>query len=298
MPYIQSEQFDLPPDVGQNVFFDALPNGMLLVFDGTSIYSEQAPGARTFVKVQDLGLGIAASIRVSPLGQDVLIALGTDQGVGVYRWPDLQMLPSFNTPSYDLEWLNGYELALSGANGLFVLNVLDGTARSVIVPDGAPAGVTFDFEHRLYTGDGFDADPGHHIETGTIKAFEEDDWRRAIETGQPLDFATTGTEVADLLSAGYLAFDNGGDFLVGGGALFGGGTDNNYAAVVASDALCDVLNGARDPITHETPAPDLQQLDPDPGVGSFYYVNYNEAREELYVQTFGSPTVYVFKIQA
>jgi hypothetical protein len=38
-------------------------------------------------------------------------------------------------------------------------------------------------------------------------------------------------------------------------------------------------------------------FDPNCRAGSYYYVNYNEARGELDLQAYGSRTIYVFKIK-
>src|SRR5262249_23325889 len=100
---------------------------------------------------------------------------------------------------------------------------------------GASAGVSIDAAGNLYVGNGFGSD------TGLIKAFTAANWQSALATNTPLNFATQGTPVADLLSAYPIGFDASGNMFVGGGDFFGGSGDYGYAAFVDAAAVASAL---------------------------------------------------------
>ena len=106
---------------------------------------------------------------------------------------------------------------------------------------GYSAGITFDTAGNLYAGNGFDA--AGPSDTGWIKAFPFSAWAPALTGGPPADFEASGTLIADLLSASTLGFDAEGNLHVGGGDLYGGSDDNDYAGLVRSTSVAAALSG-------------------------------------------------------
>jgi hypothetical protein len=69
--------------------------------------------------------------------------------------------------------------------------------------------------------------------------------------------------------------------------------DANYFAIVRAAAVLQALAGAG-PIATNDPTK-VMKLDPDPAAGSFYAVNVNRARTEVYAVPGGSTTAYVYR---
>jgi hypothetical protein len=116
---------------------------------------------------------------------------------------------------------------------------------------GASAGVCFDDEGNIYTGNGysnFGIDPG---ETGLIKRFALLD--------SPQTWAE-GETVAKILSATPLIYAGNDTILTAGGDLFGTGDANYFAAVNAS--------------TGEV----VLKLDPDSSANSYYKLSAGNGR--------------------
>jgi len=298
--------FDLPAAAK----FDVLADGRLVTVVGTSLYAETAVGARTFTSLGVLpgasfpggAFGGPAFVRVAPDGTRV--AIGNNGGstwseyrVGVFNLADLSGT-WFNVPHYDAAWIDNRHLALTaGAWGApSVVTALDTLAPApeptnpVLVENigGASAGIAFDAAGRLYTGNGFAT--GGPSDTGAIKAFAPAAWAAALSGGAPVNFETSGTLVADLLSASPLAFDGEGNLLVGGGDYLGGlETDN--AALLRHTALAAALGGGG-PANPADPT-QVRRFDPDAGNPfSLYDVNYNAVTGEFYLRDGAHVWVY------
>jgi hypothetical protein len=196
----------------------------------------------------------------------------------------------FSVDHWEAAWFDEQYLALTVgvANEPSLVTLLDVSSdvadpfNPVVLNDirGSSAGIAFDAQDGLYTGNGFDFynPPGPSI-TGTIRRFALSEWHDVLSGGTPADFEFDGQFVADLLSAASLGFDAEGNLFAGGGDLFGGG-QFDFFALVGSVALADALAGS-DPITLGDPT-EVRQFDPDPSPYSFYSVCYNPALREIY----------------
>jgi hypothetical protein len=159
---------------------------------------------------------------------------------------------------------------------------------------GASAGVSTDAAGNLYVGNGFGSN------TGLIKAFTAADWQLAFATSSPLNFASQGIPVADLLSAYPIGFDNSGNMFVGGADFFGGSNDFGYAALVDASAVANALAvpQASPPITTASPAGVLRKFASPQSTIDFQQPpnwNFNAATGELYLNyAFGGSTVDVY----
>ncbi len=291
--------------------FDVLADGRLVTVVGTSLYVETAVGARTFTSLGVLtgasfpggAFGGPAFVRVSPDGGRVAIGNNggptyADYRVGIFNLADLTGA-WFSAPHFDAAWIDDRHLALTaGAFGspsivsaLDTLSAPSSPSNVVVVANigGASAGIAFDAAGRLYTGNGFAT--GGPSDTGAIKAFEPAAWAAALSGGAPVNFETSGTLVADLLSASPLVFDGEGNLLVGGGDFLGG-TDNDSAALLRQTALAAALSGGG-PANPADPT-QVRRFDPDAGNPFNYYdVNYNAITGEVYLRDGAQVWVYV-----
>jgi hypothetical protein len=118
-------------------------------------------------------------------------------------------------------------------------------------------------------------------------------WRAALSSGTPVHFETQGIPIVDLLSGDPLGFDSASDLVVGGGNSFSQPADTNYFAIVRASAIAQALAGGGLIATSDTSK--VMKLDPDPAAGSFYAVNVNRARLEVYAAPSGSTTAYVYR---
>lgn len=296
--------FTVPSDT---YAFDVLPDGRIVTVSSANVFVESTLLSRTFVDLgplpaADFSAFGAAFVRVSPDG--TRIAVGNNGGstfanyqVGVFALPALTGT-WFNANHFDAEWFDDTRLALTTGGAAVTLLDVDSPnptapTNPVVVANigGASAGVTFDDDGNLYTGDGFSAS-----DTGLVKAFAPSEWTPALAGGSPADFQNDGVVIVDILSAASLGFDAEGNLHVSGGD-FVGGMDVDFAALVNGINVLAALSGGGavdvdDPLQ-------VRRLDPDTTSGfNFYAINHNRVTGELYVQDFGSTTVYVYSAGA
>jgi hypothetical protein len=300
---------------GAGALFDSLPDGRLVALVGSTVYRETSAAARSFTPLGTLPAGGdipsfgAAFLRVSPNGQT--IAVGNNGGatfsnflVGVFAFPALTGT-WFSAGHFDAAWVDNRYLALS--SGTFgspsVVNALDTTSPNPALPvllslvqniGGASSGIAFDPAGNLYTANGFQG-TGPST-TGAVRAVGHAAVAAALAGGPPTDFENQGIPIIDLLSGSPLAFDSAGDLVVGGGSSFSTPVDDNYFALVSASAVAAALAGGGSINVADTTK--VHKLDPDPGADSFYYVNCNRARLELYAVNSGSATAFVYTTSA
>jgi len=307
--YTTSTSFSLPGATGA---FDSLPDGRVIAAIGNDIYRETAPGSRSFTDLGPLpnadlsGFG-AAFLRVSPDG--TMIAIGNNGGssfgnyqVGVFALANLTG-QWFAASHYDGAWIDNRYIALTAGSLSDPVSVVTALDRLSLTPtnpvnrtiigniNGASGGVALDSAGNLYTGNGFTY--GGPSQTGYIYAFPSSLYTPALAGGPPANFETQGIPIVDLLSAGTLAFDAQGNLLVGGGE-FGSSGDNNYFALVHAPAITAALAGGG-LINTSAGAGNVRKFDPDPSDGTFYALNANRARKEIYATSFGESTVFTLK---
>jgi len=228
-----------------------------------------------------------AFVRVSPDGTKIAIGAGYGQSIYIVPTsilsasspPDIATDPNvtiYGNAHYDGEWYDNTYFAIDGgtwpdasSNGIVIIDTSTGTNRVVISnKPGASSGVTFDSNGNLYCAIGYLSSPPNR--TGEIKGFSYSSWWNAWQNSTQLDYETDGVLVANnILSGGYLGFDDQGNMHVGGGDAFGSGgaTEVGYAAIIHSDVFNnpsrpDIWNGGS-PVDESNPA-EYKQLQPDP----------------------------------
>ncbi|BCY09358.1 SMP-30/gluconolactonase/LRE family protein [Actinoplanes sp. L3-i22] len=232
--------------------FNYAPDGRIVVFDGFTVSIQVAPNSTRFRPIGTLpesflGGTDPAFVTVDPDGRQVLLG----GGAGGSKYPD----PAFNGAVFRMPLTGGTavrtgtfpysiggefwndDLFLMGQGETFgtftgsveVLDVARGTTRPLVarIP-GDPGGIALDSRQNLYVGLGAGQDTSR---TGEIHRFGHDAVRRAMRTGQPLDFDADGRLVTQVLNAGDLAFGPRGELYVGGGD-FQARQDFGYVAVV------------------------------------------------------------------
>lgn len=290
--------------------FDVLNDGRLVTLVGADVYTETAVGSRSFTELGTLtGMDVsnygAAFIRVSPDG--TRLAVGNNGGaswsnyeVGIFNLSDVTG-QWFGVGHYDAEWVDNTNLALTAAGPAgppSVVTALDTSSdptsptNPTVVTNigGYSGGITFDADGNLYTGNAFDSTGPS--DTGWIKAFSSASWEPALSGGPAVDFEAEGTLIVDLLSAAALGFDAEGNLHVGGGDLYGGSGDNDYAGLVRSTVVADALigSGPADPLDPG----EVRKFDPNAASPeSLYKVNYNDVTGELYLREGGTVYTYV-----
>lgn len=294
--YVQQGSFTLPK-LNQDtitVLFDALGDGRLITSDGNAIQIETSLGSRQFTQVGAVPSAVPSFMRVSPNGTQV--ALGDGNRVFVFDPSAVNTYKIFETSNFDGEWVDDAKLAISSVGQVdrgTVVKILDvgsGAITTIIQGiAGSPAGVTVDQAGNLYSGNGLGVNPST---TGTIKVFPKVEWMAPLFEGSVINFESSGTLVANLLSAAYLGFDKQGNLYVGGGDV-ATGTDKGYAAIVSKSAIEYVLAGGS-PISSASHVTKLQRLDPDPD-DNFWFVNSNWVTGELYLKDYSSLNVNIFK---
>jgi hypothetical protein len=284
-----------------NALFDALPDGRLVVTDGTSVWLENNVGVRTFALVGTFPNPILAGfVRVSPNGQRAALVSSDGSEVIIFHPTQViveQIFQTSGSASFDSEWIDDNRLAVTlSAIGegtlLKIFSISDGTQITVLRNLGdASGGVTFDPSSRLlYAGVGYLSDPDPKV--GLIKAFPESQW--SVPPNNGIDFDASGTPVVNFLSAAFLGFDKFGNLYVGGGDAFGGTGDFNYAAVVRKQAVDNALIGGL--VIDPNSSMNLwQRFDPDPAVNTSWFVNANQATGSLYLKSYGDALVNVFR---
>jgi hypothetical protein len=189
-----------------------------------------------------------------------------------------------NASTFEIEhfggaWASNSELAVSaGAFGLpsrvDLIDVTSGVSRTIVSNiQGASAGVAFDSEGRLYTGNGFELGTPGASTTGVIKAFESADWTQA----GGVDFEGAGVAILDALSASSLSIDSFGNLFVGVGDFNTG--DFGYAGIASAEAIADALIGAG--AIDTTLLSEFRRLDPSGSGFAFYSTFVNDMTGEL-----------------
>lgn len=308
--YVPVRTFTLPApngDSGGNVLFDALPDGRLLVLNGKDVSVESAVGSGTFNPlgtIPGFTLSFGPSfLAVSPDGTRAAAGSNGNGSVVVFDSANPTSVTSFAISDFYGEWVDNQNLAIanaaSGTSGIQVLNTVSSVATSIVNNiGGATAGIAFDSAGNLFTGNGFSFGTGTSG-TGWVKAFSATDWQTALATASPLNFETTGTPVADLLSAFPLAFDASGNLLVGGADFFGSPGDSGYAALVDAAAVADAL--ANPQASPQISAASLSNVlrkiaSPQDTIDNFQSPDWhvNNATGELYLGYYSVGTVTVY----
>ena len=283
---------------GGNVLFDALPDGRLLLLNGATVSVEASPGTGLFTPLGDVtgfapGFG-PSFLAVSPDGARA--ATGSNSGaVVVFNTGNPTITSNYAMGDFTGQWIDNARLAVAGS-GVQVLDTSTATVKTLIAGIGGFAGgVSIDAAGNLYASNGFDT-AGGGSETGWIKAFAATDWEAALAANAPLNFETSGTPVADLLSTSPVGFDALGNMFVGGGDAFGGSGDTGYAALVDSAAIADALASpsATPPTSMTSPSSVLRKF-PSPFSSDTPSWGYNNSTGELYLNYLyadGVVTVY------
>ncbi|MDB5328173.1 MAG: hypothetical protein JWM57_3742 [Phycisphaerales bacterium] len=304
--YHLTRTFTLPtPTIDfSSVLIDALPDGRLLAINGTQALRETAVGSGMFTSlgsVANYSTAFGASfLSVSPDGTKA--AVGANNGSGTVTVFNIANPTSaatstaYNTSAFDFDgaWADNGRLVVSNGAGVQTLTLAGGATKTILSIGGSSAGVTFDSAGNLYAGNGFDGAAGGS-DTGYIKEFAKTAWETAAGAGgSTINFETTGTAVADLLSASAIGFDASGNLFVGGGDAFGGSGDTGYAAFVNAAAVQAALTaGSATPsINMNSSASILRKFT---GNASPIWT-YNDATGELYLRNFGENTVSVYAV--
>lgn len=299
IPYTFETRISLPEKTSG---MDVLADGRILVLAGKDILMESARGThefKTMGSVNGLQTGAfgPAFFRLSPDG--LRFAIGDNQGrIGIFdrkrregRW--------FILPHFDAAWVNNSFLAVTAGRfgedaEVYLLNVDSSVASpeiSTVISGigGASAGIAFDTQGNLFTGNGFESRGPSH--TGTVKCFSSKAWHRAWKSATPLDFETDGTFIIDILSAGSLGFDAFGNLHVGGSDKFGKGLDVNFAALIRKAALEKAITQSIPVDPHDPES--LFRMDPDiQNAVSEYRLTANPLTRELILWSGSQAYVY------
>lgn len=275
--------------------------GLIYYVDQSTLYRQDGFNSSSFTAVGHLGGSYSANsfpsfVEFSPDGSRVAIGNGGGADFGTYQVavfdasqlngsnPDLAPSSSiYGVNHFSAVWGNNTQLYLSagsfGSPGVVTrLDTTSSTAAPVNTAvinniGGASAGVALDAAGNLFTGNGFDGTGPS--DTGWIKAVLAAAW----QTNPPVDFegSSSSVFVADLLSAGSLAFDAEGNLLVGGGDF---GSDSNFFALISGAAINNLLSGYG-PIDVNNPA-HVRKLDPSSGSFSYYTLAVDSQNNTFY----------------
>ena len=290
--YSQDREFRLPGIDQSFAVFDLISDGRVISSDGSTVSLESTVGSGQFLSILQGLNGYSPFIRVNR-NDHVACADGNE-----IRFFDLATPANYVTESiagYDAEWHDDQNLAVTVPGKVVWLDRANQQFQDVVTGiGGASAGVTFDAEGNLYTGNGLDTDTGQQSPsvTGTIKYFNASEVANAINSNSPLDFEQHGIRVCELLSAAYLGFDCQGDLHIAGADP--SGSDFGFAALVRGSALQAAINGGP-VIDDQSPASIVHRFDPDNAANNFYYVNSNLVTKELYFSDFNKQRVFVYK---
>ncbi|MEM6333204.1 MAG: PEP-CTERM sorting domain-containing protein [Planctomycetota bacterium] len=265
------------------------------------ILYEDALGSRTFSEVGSFDASLVASfgpsfVTLSPDGQTLAVGdnvFGTLAEVLFFDTsgfsPSGPTVPSATATvaNFDAAWIDNDTLAVTGADAstftpqAALVDLTNPTVPTVdnVVADagGASGGVAVDADGNLYVGDGFGST------VGVIRRFTPSQIASAL-VGGPLDFATEGELVADVLSAASLGFDNEGNLHVGGGDIFGTSGDVDYWGLVDAESLA-------------TASPVVRQFDPIALPFTGYSVVFNPVLEQFYATSGDAPgEVFVYQV--
>lgn len=305
-----SRMFNLPaPNAasGGSVLFDALPDGRLVALNGAQVSVETAARSGTFSVLGSVP-GFSPTFgpsffTVSPDGTKAAAGSNGGGSVVVFNVSNPTSVTSYAADDYDAQWIDNSRLAItnSASSGVQVLNTANASLKTIVTGlGGASSGIALDASGNLYTGNGYDLAPGGS-DTGWIKAFSSSAWNAALTSGTPINFESSGTPVADLLSAASLGFDNSGNFFVGGADFFGVSNDLGYAGLIASDAITAALaaGASTPPISAASPASELRKfISPADTITNQQppFWNYNNATGELYLSYFQQGAVGVYAV--
>ena len=308
--YALDRTFNLPAPNGDSfgaVLLDPLPDGRLLLVNGSEVLVENAVYGGSFSSLGSVGAGFTPGftptfLAVSPDGSKAAVG---DNGfptmnLVVFDTANPAAATNFVVSNNAGAWIDNTRIAVTSFSGVDVLNTSSGTVTNVINNiGGASAGITFDSAGNLYTGNGYDDTAPY--DAGLIKAFSAGQWQGVLGGNPALDFQSTGTPVADLLSAGSLGFDQWGNFYVGGAEFFGSNPnkDAGYAALGADMAVQDALNSPTSPpaVDASAPADVLRKFaSPASTLHAFQAPiwNYNPVTDELYLTYFQTGEVQVW----
>jgi hypothetical protein len=304
--YAAAPSFSFPTNTAA---YDALPDGRLIAIVNADIYRETAVGSRTFTDIgtlpnADIASFGAAFLRVSPNG--TMIAVGNNGGsgsnnsqVGIFTLAPLAG-QWFAANHFDAAWADNRYVVISAGSLTDMTSLVTALDTSSPTPAnpvnptivnnivGASAGIAVDSSGNLYTGNGFKYGTQPGSQTGSVYAFRSATWRAVITSGAPLNFETQGIPIVDLLSASPLDFDSQGNLFVAGSP---GSNPINFALVHAP-AIATALAGGG--LIDTSVSTNVRYFDPDPS-GSFFTVNVNRVRQEVYGVDFGTTTAYTFK---
>lgn len=284
-------------------------------------YIETTPGSGSFneiteLKDADFSAFSPAFVAVSPDGSTVAVGNGGGAGFSNFQIGLLDVA-TLNVTWYNLNhfyatWIDSRYLVLT--SGVFnqpskvvvwdTQNPTTSAASPLVLVDGiggASAGLALDRFGNLLTGNGFKSQNGGPSETGAVHVFRANDWRSVLNgtRNTALNFETEGTPVITALSANGLAFDQRGNFWVGGGSTFGANPVNDFVAVVDASAYENILNGQASAITSVDDNARVTKLDPDPATDKQIFSNrFVSIRNEMYVRDTGKATAFVYRSQA
>jgi len=289
--------------------YDALPDGRLLALDGSTVSVETAPKSGSFTVMGSIPgftyIFNPAFLTVTPDGTRAAAGSNGAGSVVVFDTNNPSSVTTYAANDFTAEWLDNRYLAInSGSFSGSQVDILDTTTSTLTTVitniGGASAGVAFDAAGNLYTGNAFDGlGPS---DTGWIKAFSSAAVQTAYATNTPIDFESSGTAIADLLSSHSIGFDASGNMFVGGADFFSGSGDFGYAALVDAAAVAAALASpqATPPITPTSPPSILRKFpSPQSTIDGFASPNwvYNQATGELQLNyVFGDGTVRVYAV--
>ncbi len=303
-----------PPPVGSGSFSvvgDALPDGRLIAVTGNQLFLESAVGSgafnavATFDPAQTAGSVDPSFVDVSPDGSHIAVGTGFSKPVAVFPTSALgspgapapltegSVANYFSVSHFDAAWADNTRLAITAGtfgqpSQVTLLDITSPTSNpsnTVIIDNiqGSSAGIAFDANGNLYTGNGFDGATGGSG-TGWIKAFDSSVWA-SPQSSTTVDFESDGTFIADVLSASALNFDMQGNLFVGGGD-FGTEFDAGYLAVLNGIAIDSALVGG--PALDRSDPSVVRRLDPRNDSFGFFSSIYNDATGELVVLDFST----------
>lgn len=264
--------------------FDYTNDGRVVAFDGFTVYVQESLQSATLTPIGTLpeefrGATDPSFISISPNGQTILLSAGA----GGSQFPD----PDFNGNVFMMP-ITGGEAELVGqfmwtilgtwldndtfifgqgeTFGLFIgsveaLDVNTGTTTTIVgnIP-GDPGGIAIDNQGNLYVGLGAGQDTSR---TGEILRFDKSIVDAAL-AGQGFVNFDDGELIAQVLSAGDLAFSSNGKLFVGGANFTTG--DAGYIAEVDVDTGQVVRKF------------DPADGDPNDGDFTFYELSFTHAR--------------------
>ncbi len=161
-PYGLQSHFSIP---GPGFIFDVLSDGRLMGISGNELFMETGFKIREFKNCGSLS-GLKSGpygpsfLKVSPDGNR--FALGNGKGqIGIYNVDDL-VGNWFSMPHFDAEWADNTILVIThGEFGepslVSFVDLADHNTRPAILIQnigGAPAGIAFDSQGNLFTGNG------------------------------------------------------------------------------------------------------------------------------------------------